>query len=1010
MKWIKIPINLPDFAELLRQAQLFSVNEPNVTPVDEKKKKKYHIDRNKPRAWALLPSIKDFGIELRPFDWLLQLFKLKRKWKPQLSFTTWYNDGSNIYLDYMFKRLTNQVASKQYDRAQETMWQLMSSSVYQVSALNHVLRNWHRKLSYKQVKWILRDVKKLVAKKAIAIKYARVYLQEKNKIRPLGVPSMSWRIYLHMYNNCLVEWRMLSESGKQHGYLPQKGVITAWFEIVKRLNRPNIYEADFKNFFGSVSHEGLASVLEEIGLPKGEINFIISLNKSLPKLTEKDQIPEPDRAIIKNTNNKYNTQPLDEVAADKILSQIDSVTLSNYIASVGKDKGGTTPEQQMAMAQFLVAFEEYTDLYNKAQDNPKPQVAPAQTADNPGGHLTKEEEASLILLKDDVTKKIHWHIINRKELPKEVKELSEILSDFTPDIEFNRVTEAKFGPSCDFEKRWSKSNKSPSDLKWENELDLHLNKRMDNQAIWKDLVRSFLIATTEHTIAKKKKGYLTEAEELELKNLKSKLDHEIELDLRNGIEPKKDRLHLQQSLEDFTFQVEFDKELERDFSGPISEEEERRYKAAEEGWKGWAKENEWDIPKKTLIDGRWENIERYKSHGVPQGAPTSCSLATLALRPLEKRLDVIIYADDVIYFPERSDVDPYKELTDLKYGIELNVDKSRWIKKDGLWLVDSFKFLGIVYFTPRLRKEASNWIVQRFVSLSNMLKLKIPTDLGLHGGKFRAATRKGADLEFTSRESFISYLATAREILLDSPYLLSVWKSKTLKEWLETREIQWRDIFKNKAKLLFSETFREIAKDPDGKLESEERAITLSQNPPVHDYELWISAKTNMETLLSSPELWMGKKGLYESWHKIYEKIVKEKTFVVKRYRNPLAGYFVAKMFNNHWTQNVKQKFGLSYIQGSWVAERWPSYSWEWILPKHGLTIFIASSFACHDLIRYASGLSEIKAGKQLIRRVSSQKSEKSDKIRISRELVQWKGEYLRKIFKSRTKSKFHPV
>jgi hypothetical protein len=41
-----------------------------------------------------------------------------------------------------------------------------------------------------------------------------------------------------------------------------------------------------------------------------------------------------------------------------------------------------------------------------------------------------------------------------------------------------------------------------------------------------------------------------------------------------------------------------------------------------------------------------------KSRGVPQGAPTSCSTATIALRGKEKEYDILLYADDVIYFPK----------------------------------------------------------------------------------------------------------------------------------------------------------------------------------------------------------------------------------------------------------------------------------------------------------------------------------------------------------------------
>lgn len=75
----------------------------------------------------------------------------------------------------------------------------------------------------------MKKVDRLVKLKASTIDYKRVYLHEveKNKIRPLGVPTVEWRIYLHMYNNLLVQWRLVYDRGNQHGYLPNKGVVTA---------------------------------------------------------------------------------------------------------------------------------------------------------------------------------------------------------------------------------------------------------------------------------------------------------------------------------------------------------------------------------------------------------------------------------------------------------------------------------------------------------------------------------------------------------------------------------------------------------------------------------------------------------------------------------------------------------------------------------------------------------------------------------------------------------------
>jgi len=53
----------------------------------------------------------------------------------------------------------------------------------------------------------------------------------------------------------------VTEGEKQHGYIPGRGVVTAWEILVKNLNSPNIFEADFKGFFDNVTHKGISKEL-----------------------------------------------------------------------------------------------------------------------------------------------------------------------------------------------------------------------------------------------------------------------------------------------------------------------------------------------------------------------------------------------------------------------------------------------------------------------------------------------------------------------------------------------------------------------------------------------------------------------------------------------------------------------------------------------------------------------------------------------------------------------------
>lgn len=75
---------------------------------------------------------------------------------------------------------------------------------------------------------LIKKLKKLVRTRATDLQYKRKYIPKtETTSRPLGVPSLEWRVYLHMYNNCITMWRMVTERGNQHGYIPGKGVLSA---------------------------------------------------------------------------------------------------------------------------------------------------------------------------------------------------------------------------------------------------------------------------------------------------------------------------------------------------------------------------------------------------------------------------------------------------------------------------------------------------------------------------------------------------------------------------------------------------------------------------------------------------------------------------------------------------------------------------------------------------------------------------------------------------------------
>lgn len=123
----------------------------------------------------------------------------------------------------------------------------------------------------------------------------RFYVKKKNgKLRPIGAPQSSDRIYLSMLAFYTSKWAERYLRKDQHGFRTGHGIWSAWVKfLTDTRHRNNLLEYDLTKFFNRVpitkhltniyvNENSLQKALKEIDIPEWMIRRIIRLNFSLP--------------------------------------------------------------------------------------------------------------------------------------------------------------------------------------------------------------------------------------------------------------------------------------------------------------------------------------------------------------------------------------------------------------------------------------------------------------------------------------------------------------------------------------------------------------------------------------------------------------------------------------------------------------------------------------------------------------------------------------------------------
>lgn len=148
-------------------------------------------------------------------------------------------------------------------------------------------------------------------------------------------------------------------------------------------------------------------------------------------------------------------------------------------------------------------------------------------------------------------------------------------------------------------------------------------------------------------------------------------------------------------------------------------------------------------------------IQKVTRTGLPQGLNTSPILSILTLKDWwqelkEQNINLSMYADDGLIYSDISfDVNSEEETSTI------NPDKSRWLKKDGVWLVENFQYLGLNYnvksgsLSAHTRKGSRLEFGADQENLFTLLK-----ELSNHGDKY-STIQSAPKLELLSRSALL---------------------------------------------------------------------------------------------------------------------------------------------------------------------------------------------------------------------------------------------------------------